>query len=888
MSIRLFCPLSSIAALSICVLTIRLPVHWSDHINAPLSLRVLIWDHLHILDSKRLILYKQLTALFARYIAAHLHACGTPHGIHAPDGSMIGAIDILSLADGQIRLAGWTLADDVVLHMNGVKAATKPGLRRDDVAKIYGHDPLTGFDLIHPLGPVGLAEITRFGVEFHRNGLPEAPVAISLNLNRVRFVQMMLIVRFCLAVCAQLPALCGWLTTRNPNYRTRIKQGLQLTALPPARELDPDLFRKTAKRILPAGSVTIVMPVYNAFDLLQQCLTRIENHTDLKWRLILVEDCSTDPCVRPYLREWQMQRRDQVILLENKDNLGFIQSVNRGFEKAVLWGDPVVLLNTDALVPADWASRLLAPMFTHKDVATVTPMSNDAEIFTVPVICAPTGLAATQGDKIDKVAATLNPYCEIAQAPTGVGFCMAINMRYLSKVPVLDISFGKGYGEEVDWCQRVRAMGGKHLCANTLFVEHRGGQSFGTAEKRRLIAQNNLIITKRYPQYDMDVQRFVQSDPLRSTRLALALAWIGAQDGYPVSIYLAHSMGGGAEAYLQDRIRRKHHAKGRSAVILRVGGRKRWQLELLTPNGVISGQTDDLDYIEKLLDPLTRRRIIYSCGVGDHDPTSLPDVILRLCNKGQQTLEILFHDYFPISPNYTLLDANGWFSGVPMSLDDGTIETDAESQQISRSQWQNRWNEVMRQSKEIIVFSANSAGIVSEVFPDVAHKLAIRPHHMLRRVNPLPAPKPSARPVVGILGDIGLQKGARLIAPLGIALEQQNIGCVIVGNFDPAFPRPASVPAHGTYKVEDIAKIVARYGITDWLIPSIWPETFSFTTHEALATGLPVHAFALGAQGDAVEKAANGRLVPFAPGRDLAPLLIDHFAQYFSLSRRAA
>lgn len=35
----------------------------------------------------------------------------------------------------------------------------------------------------------------------------------------------------------------------------------------------------------------------------------------------------------------------------------------------------------------------------------------------------------------------------------------------------------------------------------------------------------------------------------------------------------------------------------------------------------------------------------------------------------------------------------------------------------------------------------------------------------------------------------------------------------------------------------------------------------SFTTHEMLATGLPVMAFDLGAQGEAVRKAANGHVV---------------------------
>ena len=69
----------------------------------------------------------------------------------------------------------------------------------------------------------------------------------------------------------------------------------------------------------------------------------------------------------------------------------------------------------------------------------------------------------------------------------------------------------------------------------------------------------------------------------------------------------------------------------------------------------------------------------------------------------------------------------------------------------------------------------------------------------------------------------------------------------------------------------EIPALVARYGITCWLIPSVCPETFSFTTHEALATGLPVLCLDLGGQADAVRAAlaagAPGAIVPLTEGR---------------------
>ena len=62
-----------------------------------------------------------------------------------------------------------------------------------------------------------------------------------------------------------------------------------------------------------------------------------------------------------------------------------------------------------------------------------------------------------------------------------------------------------------------------------------------------------------------------------------------------------------------------------------------------------------------------------------------------------------------------------------------------------------------------------------------------------------------------------------------------------------------------------------------WLIPSIWPETFSYAVHEALATGLPVFVFDLGAQAHAAAAAENGHLLaPGCEGADLEHHLRRH------------
>ena len=518
-------------------------------------------------------------------------------------------------------------------------------------------------------------------------------------------------------------------------------------------------------------------------------------------------------------------------------------------------------------------------MLVHDNVASVTPMSNDAEIFSVPAICQKTQIEPGMVDRIDETAARFNPDVALADASTGVGFCMALNIDYLRDVPEFDTAFGRGYGEEVDWCQRVRQLGGRHLGLAGLFVEHRGGVSFGSAEKLKLVRKNNAIVAGRYPAYDAEVQRFIREDPLSGPRVALAIAMAGARQDGPVPIYLAHAMGGGAEKYLERRIA-EETAAGGMAVVLRVGGGMRWQVELWAPEGVSRCQSNDLDLVITLLQPLKTRHIVYSCGVGAPEPFVLPEVLRRLKAGADDTIEILFHDFFPLSPSYTLLDRSGRYAGVPDSdsTDPQHQTTRADGTAVSLAEWRSAWGALIAEAETLVVFSRDSAAHVEAAYPEAGGKIAVRPHRLLSEV-PRVKSRSSGKPVIGVLGNIGYQKGAAVLGDLARMLEgNPAAGLVLIGNIDPAYPLPASVPMHGDYRIEDIQRLVTQYAVTHWLIPSIWPETFSFTTHEALATGLPVFCFDLGAQAEAAAAAPNGHVVALAPEADRAERLLKAIA----------
>ena len=834
---------------------------------------------------------QKIVALFARYCATHLFAVGQPSPCLDDSANTVGHFDRIFIKGQRVIIEGWADSAQITIGHNGQMQDFGINLQRPDV--------VAAFPDLTQAAPGFVAEV-QFG---------GGPVSVTILRGARHFVYQIpmptrgrvlrararLILPFLRDLILALPTILHWYATKDPADRTRFKRHLRLTTPSPGRAMQSLLFIEDSifafpvaqqaaelARLNPAAlsrlPVTLIMPVFNAADVLPEALDRVLRHTDLPWRLILIDDASTDPAVRPFLQGWiadhSLAHPNRITLIENDQNQGFIRSVNAALKRAIDYGDHVILLNSDAFVPKAWASRLMRPFLLHDRVATVTPMSNDAEIFSTPVICARIPLGVGQSDAIDSVAAKIHPDAALADAPTGVGFCMAMSIDYLRKIPQLDTSFGRGYGEEVDWCQKARALGGRNLGAANLFVEHRGGTSFGSDEKRLLVARNNAVISQRYPSYDADVQRFIAADPLAASRLALAIAWAASKTSDAIPLYLAHNLGGGAEDYLTQRIAQN---LPNPALVLRVGSVFRWQLELHSAQGISRGGTDDFNLIKRLLSPVDQLRLVYSCGVGDLDPVSLPDRLLELLRGPKDRIEMLLHDYLPISPSYTLLSTDGRYLGVPecTSPDAAHSTRGRNGDKIPLATWQKCWGQLIEKADDIVVFSQNSAQIFLAAYPSARPKVQLLPHTKLVDLPRVPRRARALAPVIGVLGNIGFQKGAGVLQQLAQRLDfAGGAKLIVLGQVDPNYPLAAPAVVHGGYRRCEIPALVARYGITDWLIPSIWPETFSYTTHEAIATGLPVWGFDLGAQADAIRSHNIGCVIPIPGGvADIEALL---------------
>ena len=84
-----------------------------------------------------------------------------------------------------------------------------------------------------------------------------------------------------------------------------------------------------------------------------------------------------------------------------------------------------------------------------------------------------------------------------------------------------------------------------------------------------------------------------------------------------------------------------------------------------------------------------------------------------------------------------------------------------------------------------------------------------------------------------------------------------NIQLYIIGDFQSNI-KNKKMTILGSYKRKNLPEILLKNNIDIVFIPSIWPETFSYTTAEAISLNYPVACFDIGGQADQVRNYKKG------------------------------
>jgi GT2 family glycosyltransferase/SAM-dependent methyltransferase len=254
------------------------------------------------------------------------------------------------------------------------------------------------------------------------------------------------------------------------------------------------------------ASVDIIICVHNALEDVKRCLDSVVCHTRMPYSLILVDDGSNDE-TRAYLVSFADSQ--SALLIRNEQAKGYTFAANQGLKRSR--SEYVVLLNSDTVVTPLWLDRMVACGESNAQVGLVGPLSNVASWQSIPeIICdgdwaenrLPAGFSvADMGKLVGQYSARLYP-----RIPFLNGFCLMIKRGVLEQIGYFDEAvFGKGYGEENDFCLRARKAGWQLAIADDTYIYHAQSRSYSHERRKELSKQADVALaTKHEPQMIID------------------------------------------------------------------------------------------------------------------------------------------------------------------------------------------------------------------------------------------------------------------------------------------------------------------------------------------------------------------------------------------------
>ncbi len=607
----------------------------------------------------------------------------------------------------------------------------------------------------------------------------------------------------------------------------------------------------------------IVIPCYRGVEATAACIASVLAMRDpARDTVVLINDCSPEPQMAVLLEAFA--RHPNVLLLTNAENHGFVRTANRGL--ALCRHGDVLLLNSDTLLFPGVLEELCRIAGLSPNIGTITPLSNNATIFSYPHIdLRDAAIADMEWADIAALAQEANGGVAI-DVPTGHGFCMLIRREALDLAGQFDEAFGRGYGEENDLCQRIADLGFRNVAAPGAFVEHRESVSFGI-DKKALIEANLARLGRSYPEYAAVIAEYERHDGLRRARWPLDAARLrhASAKGARFALVVTNWLGGGSRRALAEIEAATGYAgANRLALTCREDG----VIELTADSPSLRAIFDP-DEAGALFDMLSAARITR---VSVHQVLGFPPGFIDGLTAFVAGRHSVFyaHDFYPICQRVTMIDAVGQFCDIAPAETCVRCLAVAGPHESSRldawkpAEHRARMGALLTAFRHVVAPSESAALYLRRTWPSLT--VAAVPHPEPRSASSAHARAGESQDVV-LLGGIGPHKGsATLLAIAGRArLTHPALRFHVVGHtdIDPALRQLRNVTITGSYEPGELDELLARTDARIALFLHNWPETYSYTLSEAVAHGLYPLVPDLGAPAERVRDAGWGAIFGF-------------------------
>ena len=251
--------------------------------------------------------------------------------------------------------------------------------------------------------------------------------------------------------------------------------------------------------------VDIIICVHNALDDVKRCLNSVLRYTNPPYSLILVDDGSSDE-TKVYLSAFCVAQG--ATLIRNDIAKGYTFAANQGLRNSN--GDYVVLLNSDTIVTLDWIDRMVQCVESNPAIGLVGPLSNTASWQSIPKLeedgdwannSLPESISISDmGLLVAKYSSRLYPRISFLN-----GFCLLIKREVINHIGYFDEeTFGRGYGEENDYCLRARKSGWDLAVADDAYIYHAQSRSYSHERRKMLCEQAGIALAKKHGQQIID------------------------------------------------------------------------------------------------------------------------------------------------------------------------------------------------------------------------------------------------------------------------------------------------------------------------------------------------------------------------------------------------
>ncbi|MBB3453879.1 GT2 family glycosyltransferase [Rhizobium sp. BK313] len=621
-----------------------------------------------------------------------------------------------------------------------------------------------------------------------------------------------------------------------------------------------------AAKLSARTKAVVIIPVYKGYEetmtSVYQALVSRQND---EYSLLVVNDKGPDEKLNKELQA--LSDRGLFDYHASVINRGFVQTCNHAIKELSNNLD-VVLLNSDAYVFPGWFKRLSAHA-NDPNVATVTPLSNNATICSYPVVDRDNFLSLEcSPQELDAFAKKANKGLAV-ETPTGVGFCFYMSRAVINKIGALDAdAFKVGYGEENDFCMRALNHGYKNLIAGDVFVFHTGSVSF-SAIKEENFNKGQRALEGKHPNYSPLVRSHVMADPERYMRRQLDVARLSsALKG--ATVFVTHAWSGGINTYLNHERRELDNQKLPHVTIKVHSGYKitvDTNYGLFVPNLVDIDLRTELGVIKELIESMSPKEFHVNSFAGLD--WQWHKKLLEFIQSSGKRYKYVCHDYSSISHHYQLLRPDNIYRHAPTIAERrawSTMIDGRDSPDVSDPDERLAAYTVFLENAAVVEVPSNAAKRILEAeFPKVAFSIVPHADH-LPDVPIAQRRQRDGKIRVAVIGAIGPHKGSDVLASLAVDARNRNLELeyVLVGysNNDNLL-QSCGISITGQYRTEGEALAQLSELKPDMvLIPSIWPETFCYALSMALKLKIPPVVFDIGAQADRVSPLSWGKTLP--------------------------